>query len=58
MDSPPKFYKTRGKCEQGPIRHIHRNIEFNNVKKKKQKQFTTRSCSPVTLSANEHKTLT
>ena len=34
MDSPPKFYKTRGKCEQGPIRHIHRNIEFNNVKKK------------------------
>ena len=36
MDSPPKFYKTRGKCEQGPIRHIHRNIEFNNVKKKKK----------------------
>ena len=54
-DSPPKFYKIRGKREQEVIKHNHRNIEVKDVKKNNN-EFTTRSCSPMTLSANEHKT--
>jgi hypothetical protein len=53
-DSPPKFYKIRGKREQGAIKYNHKNIEIKDVKK--NNEFTTRSCSPVTLSANEHNT--